>query len=172
MTETWSQTPETHPVDDDPRHTLLLQIHSLQRQASRGLWLLVLFLLSSLLAYGSFGMLPTLSPETWDLLGPPPPPHLISAALFVYIFSAIILTLGRMMEGGNTRGGWQHLGYLLVFYSFYHVAGELEAHFWAVFATGVTVLSLEGYRIWNCCTEQIRENREELERLERMVDFT
>jgi len=172
MTFAWPQSQDPQRVDADPRHELVCQIRSLQRQASRGLWLLTFFLLSSLLAYSGFELLPSLSPSMWEFLGSPPPAHLISAALFVYIFSAIILILGRMMEGRNTRGGWQHLGYLMVFYGFYHVAGELEAHFWAVFATGLTVLALEGYRIWTSCTDLIRENQEALERLDRMAGFS
>jgi len=172
MSFAWLQSQEPQRVDSDPRHELVCHIRSLQKQASRGLWLLVLFMLCSLLAYSRFELLPSLSPSARAFLGPPPPAHLISAALFVYIFSAIILILGRMMEGRNTRGGWQHLGYLLVFYGFYHVSGELEEHFWAVFATGVTVLALEGYRVWTSCGELIRENQEELDRIERMAGFS
>lgn len=172
MTYARPQSDETCQFDADPRQKHLTKIRVLHKQASRGLWLLILFLLCSLLAYSGFDLLPTLNDTVHKFLGAPPPAHFISAALFVYIFSAIILVLGRMMEGKTTRGGWPHLGYLLAFYAFYHLAGALEEHFWAVFATGVTVLGLEGYRIWNTCAELIRESEEELARLERWEGFS
>jgi hypothetical protein len=84
---------------------------------------------------------------------------MISAALLLYLFSAIILTLARMMEGTGKTGGIAHLGYLAAFYFFYHFSGNMEVHFWAVFAAGITILSLESYHLWQHCREEIQKER-------------
>ncbi len=150
----------------------LARIRALQRVSGRGLWLVVSFLLVSLFAYAAAGKDSVFGAQVRRLFGAPPEPHWISAALFVYIFSAIILTLGRMMEGTLTGKGWSHIAYLAAFYAFYLTTGTLEENFWAVFATGITVLSLEGYRFWTICSEKIRESQEEIERLDRWAGFS
>jgi len=157
---------------DSPHQVHVERIRVLREESVRGLWFLAVFLLVSLCSYAAIAYCPDVNPVILTYLGPPPPPHLIGIALFVYVFSAIVLVLGRMMEGESSRGGWSHLGYLTAFYLFYLLAGALEENFWAVFATGMTVLSLEGYRIWNACAEKIRECQEELERMDRWAGFS
>jgi hypothetical protein len=80
--------------------------------------------------------------------------------LLLYIFSAIILILSRMMSGSGKYGGIGHVGYLTGFYFFYHFSGKLPENFWAVFAAGVTVLGLESYHLWIYCSEEITRERE------------
>ena len=87
---------------------------------------------------------------------------MISAVLLLYIFSAIILILSRMMSGSGKYGGVSHVGYLAGFYFFYHFSGKLPENFWAVFAAGVTILGLEGYHLWIYCSEEIEREREVL----------
>jgi len=163
---------KTPREEDGPRQGHVARIRVLREESVRGLWFLIVFLMVSLGSYAAIEYYPVLKPVLHDYLGPPPPSHLISMALFVYVFSAIVLILGRMMEGREPRGGWQHLGYLVGFYLFYLVAEALEENFWAVFATGLTVLSLEGYRIWNACAEKIRECQEAIERMDRWSGFS
>jgi len=154
------------------REDHLERIRVLQGRAGRGLWLVVNFVFCSVVSYAAAGQDALLGERVRGYLGEPPDPLLISTALFVYVFSAVILTLGRIMEGKLTGGGWTHLAYLGAFYLFYLFAGALEEHFWAVFAAGMTVLSLEGYRIWTICTEKIRESEEAIERLARLEGFS
>jgi hypothetical protein len=99
-------------------------------------------------------------------MGVAPPAGLISVALAVYVFSAAIISLTRMMEGTDKTGGIAHLGYLGAFFFFYHFSGNMDAHFWAVFAGGATVLSLESYQLWNYCRDEIQKEREILVELE------
>jgi len=101
------------------------------------------------------------------LLGAPPPVTLISIALVVYSFSAIILILSRMTLGMNARTGFAHVGYLTAFYGFYHFARAMEENFWAVFAAGVTILGLASYHNWVQCSEKIRAEQKILVRSER-----
>jgi hypothetical protein len=102
-------------------------------------------------------------------LGHPPPANLISAFLILYIFSAIILTLSRMMSGSGQYSGISHVGYLAGFYVFYHFSGTLPEHFWAVFVAGMTILGLEIYHIWIYCSEEIEKERETLAGLDHHI---
>ncbi len=109
-----------------------------------------------------FWFLPPIPDAVREFLGFSPPVTLINIALVVYTFSALALTLARMMAGSNSYRGWAHLGYLGAFYGFYYYAGELKSNFWPVFAAGLTILCLENYRVWTYCTDAIREEREKL----------
>lgn len=95
-----------------------------------------------------------------------PPAGFISIALVVYVFSAVMLSLARMMEGSDKIGGIAHMGYLGAFFFFYHFSGDMDAHFWAVFAGGATILTLESFQRWNYCREEIQREREVLAGLE------
>lgn len=147
------------------RREINLEIRRLHRLSNRGLWGLALFILISLGAQ-EIRLLPPLSEGVRAVLGASPPVKLISIALVVYSFSALILILSRMMGGTDTYRGWSHLGYLSGFYTFYYYAEVLPENFWAVFAAGITILSLEYYSIWTFCSEAIRTEQELLSKLE------
>lgn len=132
-------------------------LHALSR---RGIWGLLIFLLISLGAVQEFSFLPSLSEETRRWLGPAPPVRMISIALIVYSFSALILTLSRIWNGSGSYRGWSHLGYLGAFYGFYGFAGRLEENFYAVFIAGLTILGLEYYHIRTYCNETLARERE------------
>lgn len=152
---------------DERRQEALQRIRALQSLSNRGLWYLCLFLAISLGARWEFRFLPSLPPGVRSILGAPPPSSWISVALVVYSFSAIVLALSRMMVGTGTRGGLDHVGYLTGFYVFYHFAGSLPENFWAVLAAGITILGLTAYGRWTHHAEQIQEELEKLNRLEK-----
>jgi len=143
-------------------------IRKLERRAHFGLYILAAFILLSIGATHNFSFLPSFSPAIRKSMGAGPSAGFISVALVVYIFSAVILSLARMMEGSDKRGGITHMGYLGAFYFFYHFSGDMDAHFWAVFAGGTTILALESYQLWNYCRDEIQKEREALERLENL----
>jgi len=159
----------TDPFRDpeERRRETIQRIRVLQSRSSRGLWSLCAFLAISLGARWEFRFLPSLPPGIRSILGAPPPANWISAALVVYSFSAIVLTLSRMMSGEGDRSGLDHLGYLTGFYAFYYFSGALAENFWAVFVAGVTILGLVAYSVWTHYSEQIGEETEKLARLER-----
>jgi len=136
-----------------------LRMREIYARCRLGQWGLIGFLLLSLGAFRSIPWFATM-PQDWrDLLGPAPPVRMISIALAIYAFAALIHILARMMEGGLRYRGWSHLGYTLGFYLFYGYAGGLEDNFWAVFVAGLTILSLEYYRLWTHCSEALRDER-------------
>ncbi len=101
----------------------------------------------------------------------PPSPKMISGLLIVYSFSALILILGRMTTGNGAFSGLPHVGYLVVFYLFYHVAHALDDNFHAVLAAGITILSLESYHVWTWNQERIRQEKQHIIRLDRMREW-
>ncbi len=118
---------------------------------------MALFVALSLGAMRDFDFLPPLPDKIHNILGASPPVGLISAALLVYSFSAIVLVLTRMATGSGAYSGLAHVGYLLGFYIFYHFAGAMEDNFWAVFAAGMTILALESYHVRTHYQELVRE---------------
>lgn len=148
------------------RDAIFAEIGGLRRRSLAGAWALSLFLLLAIAAWWHFPLLP--SPETLSsLLGSPPSPAVISIAFIVYIFFAIILSLARMMTGAEQYNIVGHIGYLAGFFFFYHAAGALGENFWAVFAGGVTILVVDGYRIRQFCHERIERLHDRLEHLEK-----
>jgi len=150
---------------------LQAEIRRLEQRSTSGLWVLCLFLLLSLAAWGGFGLFPSMSEETRALLGPAPPTGLISIALVVYSFSAIILLLARLGSEPSRRAGFAHLGYLAGFYLFYHFGQQLADNFLAVFAAGLTILGFYSYQAWSYCGNRAQVLREQLEQLQRRQAF-
>ena len=128
---------------------------------------MALFFLVSLGAAVNFRFLPPISENLRQLLGISPSPTLISIALIVYAFSALILILGRMNTASVHFRGWSHIGYLSAFYLFYYYSGALRDNFWPVFIAGLTILGLENYRVWSACSEAIKNEKKILAILEK-----
>jgi len=135
-------------------------IRHLRARPGLSLYALALFVAMSIGAMRDFDFLPSFPPRFHELLGRPPSSDMISAALLVYSFSAIILVLSRMMSGDGKFGGFVQVAFLGGFYFFYHFSGAMEENFWAVFAAGMTILGLESYHIWSWCAEEIRKEEE------------
>ena len=131
----------------------------------KGMWALVIFLGVSIVAFQLRDQTLTgcLSAAFREQLGPAPPETLIDILQFVSTFSSLILIAGRIYDGskpGNTwtpGSTWAHLGFRLVFYPLYFIADCLGAHFAMVFISGIVVLGLQHYNIWNYSTRVIEE---------------
>jgi hypothetical protein len=141
------------------------KIRRLKARASNGLFAMALFIALSIGGVRDFDFLPSFPPRFHALLGHPPSANMISTALLIYSFSAIVLILSRMMSGSGASSGFSHVAYLAGFYFFYHFSGAMEENFWAVFAAGMTILCLESYHIRNYCAEEIRKEQETLAEL-------
>ncbi len=163
--------PQAAEVPVDRRGACRLRIRKLFVLSRRGLWGLGLFLLVSTGVVAGMRYMPPVPAGLRQVLGPSPPVNLISLALAVYAFSALVLILSRMMGGSGTYRGWSHLGYLSAFYLFYYYGNSLEESFWAVFAAGLTILGLEHYHIWTFASDAIRKEKEDLVQLERRDRF-
>jgi len=153
---------ETRDSADVLRQELIREIYRLNLFSIRGILALSLFLGISMFAWWGFPFIP--APETVTAyLGKPPSARIISIALLLYTFSAIILSLSRMTAGIEHRSSFCHVGYLTGFFLFYYFGKSLEDNYWAVFGAGITILGVESYRIWSFCAEGISKSREDLE---------
>jgi len=160
--------PESHlPSPESRRREIHKRIRDLKREIQHSQLWMALFFLISLGAAVDFRFLPPISEEIRELLGVAPSPTLISIALIIYAFSALILILGRMNTGTFRFRGWSHIAYLAAFYLFYYYTGELRDNFWPVFIAGLTILGLESYRVWSFCSEAIRNEEKILKFLEK-----
>jgi hypothetical protein len=153
------------------REEIVEKIRRLESRSGRGLWAMAIFLMFSILAWRYHDLLSYLPQRAAAILGAPPPTGLISAALIVYVFAAIILILTRMATGAEAAVGFSHVGYLAGFYFFYSVAGAMEENFWAVLVAGITILGLQSYHLWTHCVEQVRMERETLAEFDRKAKF-
>jgi hypothetical protein len=163
--------PETPEENEQARREATARVRQFQRRSLRGVWYLALFLGVSLAAQQGFSHLPDFSPSVKHILGPPPSSMMISGLLIVYIFSALVLILGRMTTGTGAFSGLSHVGYLAGFYAFYHFSHALDDNFYAVLAAGITILSLESYHVWTWCQERIRQEKQYIVRLDRMREW-
>lgn len=141
---------------------ILTEIQHFKSFSNRGLWAVSLFLLVSMTAWRDFSFL-VLPDKVLTALGQPPSPQAIGILLIIYTFSAIMLSLSRMMAGIEHKSSFCHVGYLTAFYLFYHFAKALDDNYWAVFGAGLTILAVESYRIWSFCSEMIAKKTEDLE---------
>lgn len=149
------------------RRELTEEINRLNRLSTRGLLALALFLSVSLCAWWNFPFLPL--PDTVTaLMGNPPSARIIGTVLLLYTFSALILSLSRMATGVEHRSSFSHVGYLTAFFLFYYFGKSLADNYWAVFGSGITILSVESYRIWSYCSENMAKKKEGLEYVNRV----
>ncbi len=159
-----AQTDQTR--GDELLGVIRADIKRLNTFSCRGLWALSLFVMVSMMAWNNFSFLP-LPGTIIDILGRPPEPQYISIVLLLYTFSAIILSLSRMMGGIEHKSSFCHVGYLSSFFLFYYVAKALNDNYWAVFGAGITILGVESYRIWAYCNEAITKKTEQLQYVQR-----
>jgi O-antigen/teichoic acid export membrane protein len=159
------------PVGAASPQAIQERISQLRSLGRRPWWVLAGFSLISALAIPGF-LLPTLTPAMRQLLGPPPPVVLINLALVVYTFSALVLSLARMINGADASRCWVPLLYIIPFYFFYYAADALADNYWAIFAAGLTVTGMECHRCWTWVKETLLEEEKTLARLHRMEKFT
>jgi hypothetical protein len=148
-----SKEPQNRPQENDI-------IRRLKTRPSHSLYAMAFFIALSIGAMRDFDFIPSFPPAFRELLGQPPSADMVSAALLIYSFSAIIKVLARMMSGDGKFSGFAHVAFLAGFYFFYHFSGAMEENFWAVFAAGMTILALGSYHIWTWCAEEIRKEEE------------
>ncbi len=140
------------------------RIDALHAHGRKGLWGLLLFTTLCAAAAWSLPLQAEIPGPVRELLGPAPPVQLISVALAVYCFSALIRALPRLADGSETYHGWSHMAYLGGFYVFYFYAGALEGNFWALLAGGLLLLGLEYAGLLSYSRCALRAQQEESQR--------
>jgi len=160
-TTDWTISPEHR------RGKILVSIKEHQALSRRGLWGILSFLtLSAAALYCREANLLAMFPEkVWELLGAPPPSHLIHIAFAISCISALILILGRMTENDKPGYSWLNIWMPTIFYPLYFFSDNLDKNFQAVFAAGLVILVVEHVSIWFYSSKAILEEKEQLKQL-------
>jgi len=167
MRETREISPGSRSGLEQARVEIEERIRRHRFQARKGSIGLIIFVVISVLAIPGFRFLPDLPETARQVLGAPPKPEWISLALVVYVFSALILILARIIQGSGGYRGWSHIFYITSFYIFFGFTEVARDSFWAVFVSGLIILGLENFAVRSHSKEVIEEEQEKLKRLEK-----
>jgi len=135
-------------------------IDSLYTNSRSGLWGLFLFLAASTIAYyfNECSLAGSLPADIMDRLGSTPPTILVNCVFGASTISSLISIAGRIYhdrEPGNTS---THLWFRMFFYLLYFISGDLGNYFNVVFISGLVVLGLQHYNVWNYYMRAIEIN--------------
>ena len=149
-------TNRTNEVDiPDKLNRGIDELHVFSR---KGLWGMFLFLAASVLAFTfqDQSLTSVLPPEFREHLGMTPPVLLIDMVLAVSTICSLILIAVRIYDGREPDPNWwPHLGFRVSFYLLYFIADSLSGRINIVFMTGIAVLALQHYHIWNYTNKAI-----------------
>lgn len=125
----------------------------------KGLWGLCAFLAASIIAFlcRDQSLTGCLDPGLREQLGPAPPDIFVTAILVVSTLSALVVIAGRIYDGREPGSTWVHLAFRLVFYLLYFAVDSLSEHFHAAFISGLAVMALQHYSIWDFTSRAIEK---------------
>lgn len=132
------QTFETH-LDD---------LHINARSGLRGV---LTFLIASVIAlyFKEYSLAGSIPADIMDLLGSTPPVILINCVFGASTLSSLIIIAGRIYHDREPGKTSTHLGFRMFFYLLYFISGALGDYFNVVFISGLVVLGLQHYNVWN-----------------------
>lgn len=139
------------------RNTLKADIDGLYRLSRKGLLGIFFFLAASAAAlhYRELTLSGSLPPALMEQLAPTPPVILVNVVLGVSTICSLIFIAGRIYHNRRPGNIWTHLWFRLFFYILYFIADSLNEHFYIVFISGLAVLALQHYHIFNYCSRAI-----------------
>lgn len=126
-------------------------IDDLFNNSRSGLWGVFIFLTASAIAlyFNEQSLAGSLPANIMDRLGSTPPTILVNCVFGASTISSLISIAGRIYhdrEPGNTS---THLCFRVFFYLLYFISGDLANYFNVVFISGLVVLGLQHYNVWN-----------------------
>ncbi len=110
---------------------------------------MMVFLVVCLVSFmnSDFSLFGIASESMREILGTPPPAHLISITLMVYLFSSMVLTISDMVYDKEPKSKWTHLGYRTAFFLFYGFGGMIAVNFIPVMVVGLFLYGLDQLHI-------------------------
>lgn len=143
----------------------LSSIRELSSLSCNGLWGLLAFLGISAIAFQAqhYSLTGSLPEGLRVLLGESPPVMLVDVLLLVSTLSELIIIAGRIHDETIPGNTWAHLGFRIMFYGLYFIADAMAEHLYVVFISGLTVLTLQHYHVWNYAENAIEQKRDELD---------
>jgi ABC-type anion transport system duplicated permease subunit len=135
-------------------------INELYDNSRGGLRGVLIFLIASAIAFyfKEQSLVGSLSTGIMEQLGSTPPVILINCIFGASTISSLIIIAGRIYndrEPGNTS---THLWFRVFFYPLYFTSAALGEYFNVVFISGLVVLGLQHYNVWNYYMRAIEIN--------------
>lgn len=125
-----------------------------------GLWGVFMFLGTSVIAlyFSKYSLASSLPADIMNLLGSTPPVILINYVFGASTLSSLIIIAGRIYNGLEPGKTSTHLWFRVFFYLLYFISGALSEYFNMVFISGLVVLGLQHYNVWNYYMRAIEIN--------------
>ena len=141
-------------------HNFEAYIDDLYKNSRSGLWGVLIFLGASAIAlyFNERSLAGSLPADIMDQLGSTPSVILVNCVFGASTISSLICIAGRIhngLEPGNTS---THLWFRMFFYLLYFISGALSNYFNVVFISGLVVLGLQHYNVWNYYMRAIENN--------------
>ena len=135
-------------------------VDGLYHQLRSGLWGLLIFLAASVVAlrFNDRSLVATLPANMMEWLGSTPSTILVNCVFGASTVSSLIVIGGRIYHNLKPGKTSTHLWFRVFFYFLYFVAGALGDYFNVVFISGLVVLGLQHYNVWNYYSRAIEIN--------------
>jgi hypothetical protein len=126
-------------------------IDDLYNNSRSGLWGLFIFLGASAIAlyFIEHSLAGSLPATIMDQLGSTPPTILVNCVFGASTISSLISIAGRIYHDREPGKTSTHLWFRVFFYILYFISGDLVSYFNVVFISGLVVLGLQHYNVWN-----------------------
>jgi len=126
-------------------------IDDLYNNSRSGLRGLFIFLAASAIAlyFNERSLAGSLPAEITEQLGSTPPVILVNCVFGASTLSSLISIAGRIYYNRKPGNTSTHLLFRVSFYILYFISGALGDYFNVVFISGLVVLGLQHYNVWN-----------------------
>jgi hypothetical protein len=126
-------------------------IDGLHINSRSGLWGVLIFLATSAIAlyFNEQSLAGSLPANIMDRLGSTPPTILVNCVFGASTISSLISIAGRIYHAREPGKTSTLLCFRVFFYLLYFVSGALGDYFNMVFISGLVVLGLQHYNVWN-----------------------
>ena len=137
-------------------------IYDLYHRLFSGLWGLFVFLVASSVAlyYNEQSLAGSIPADIMDQLGSTPSVILVNCVFGASTVSSLIIIGGRIYHDLKPGKTSTQLWFRMFFYLLYFISGALGDYFNVVFISGLVVLGLQHYNVWNYYMRAIEINTE------------
>ena len=136
---------------DQHTQTVDATIDDLYINSRSGLWGVFIFLTASAIAlfFNEQSLAGSLPVSIMDRLGSTPSTILVNCVFGASTISSLICIAGRIYHDREPGKTSTHLCFRVFFYLLYFISGDLASYFNVVFISGLVVLGLQHYNVWN-----------------------
>jgi hypothetical protein len=133
---------------DQTTESTIDDLYNNSRSGLRGLFI---FLGASTIAlyFNEHSLAGSLPADFMDQLGSTPPVILVNCVFGASTLSSLISIGGRIYHDREPGKTSTHLWFRVFFYLLYFISGALSDYFNVVFISGLVVLGLQHYNVWN-----------------------